>query len=161
MKSFIGAVIVAVGMSLAACSTTYGPKDSSGQGVDAAAITSDTYRISALGSGVTDPNTIQDFALLKAAETTLAAGHTHFVVVSAQDASRHSTYRSAGTINSNVYGSSVFTTYNPGQTYNIVQPGQDLMIRVFTPKSNTQLPPGTFPAQEVFDAINPRVERRK
>jgi hypothetical protein len=146
-------------LMLSACTTYYHPKNFTGQGVEAAAVMNDVYRVSALGSGMTDASTIQDFVLLKSAETTLEHGKTHFVILSAEDATKSSTYRSSGTITSNVYGSAVFSTYQPGQTYDIIQPGKDLMIRIFTPAAGEALPPGAFPAQEVFDNINPRVKR--
>lgn len=52
-------------------------------------------------------------------------------------------------------------TYNPGISYNIVKPGEDLMIRVCPPKKGETVPPNTFNAQEVFNNINPRVKRSK
>lgn len=146
--------------ALQACSTTYGKMGLTG-GVEAVAVTNDTYRISARGNGYTDATTIQDYALLKASETTLAAGHTHFVALSGRDATARSTYQSSGTMSSNVIGNSIFTTYSPGQSYNIVAPGEDLMIRVFTPRKGEALPPNAFPAQEVYNNVNPRVKRSK
>ena len=80
-------VIIAfvVAAALAGCATTYGEMSNTG-GVAAAPITNDTYRISARGNGFTDATTIQDYVMLKAAETTLASGHTHFQVLSGKDA---------------------------------------------------------------------------
>ncbi len=142
---------------LQACSTTYGEMGASG-GVSASAITSDTYRISARGNGFTDPTTIQDYSLLKAAETTLEKGHTHFAIISSADASRTSIGQTSGTMQTNVYGNYAYSTYTPGSTYTIVKPGEDLLIRIFTPRSG-QSTAGAFRAQEVFDSISPRVER--
>lgn len=141
-------------LTLSGCSTTYGELGMDG-GVAAAPITSDTYRISSRGNGFTDATVIQDFALLKAAEVTLAAGKTHFVIVDNADASTRSTGQTAGTFNN--FGG--FATYNPGTTYDIVEPGKDLLIRVLTVGPGETAPQGSFPAQEVYDSINPRVER--
>lgn len=141
-------------VALAACSTTYG-KMGLGGGVAAAKVTNDVHRISARGNGYTDQTVIQDFVLLKAAETTLAAGKTHFTVLGTTDATNRSFGQTAGSFNT--YGS--FATYNPGVTYDIVKPGQDVNIRVWTPRTGEAMPPNTFPAQEVFDNINPRVKR--
>jgi hypothetical protein len=63
---------------LAGCGTKYQEMGFTG-GVAAEQITKDTYRIVARGNGNTRSTTIQDYALLKAAETTKAAGATHFV----------------------------------------------------------------------------------
>jgi hypothetical protein len=147
--------ILAVG-ALAACSTTYGKMGFTG-GVEAMPVTSDVVRISARGNGYTDQTTIQDFVLLKAAETTLSAGHTHFTVLGATDATNRTVGQTSGTFSN--YGG--FVTYNPGMTYNIVAPGQDVNIRIWTPKASDAIPPNTFPAQEVFNNINPRVKRSK
>lgn len=58
-----------------------------------------------------------------------------------------------------VYGNTAFSTYSPGYAYDIVKPGEDMMIRVFTPARVGSTPPNAFAAQEVFNAINPRVKR--
>jgi hypothetical protein len=149
---------LAWGITLSACSTSYGEMGFSG-GVEAAAVTNDVYRISARGNGFTDATTIQDYSLLKAAETALGAGKTHFGVLSGNDTTTTSIGQTAGTFNTSVYGNTAFTTYNPGVMYDIVKPGQDLMIRVFTPRAGEAIPPNAFNAQEVFNNINPRVER--
>ena len=127
-------------------------------GVAAAPITSDIYRISASGNGYTDATTIQDYALLKAAEITLGAGKTHFTIVGDKDATSTAYGQTGGSIQN--WGGG-FVTYNPGITYDIVKPGQDLMVRVWTPGPKDALPPNTFNAREVFDNINPRVKRSK
>ena len=46
-----------------------------------------------------------------------------------------------------------------GSVYDVVRPGEDLMIRMFTPAPGQALPSNVFPAQEVFNNINPRVKR--
>src|SRR6185503_20266800 len=76
------ASILLMSITLTACSTRYQHMGFAG-GVSAERMTADTFRIVARGNGYTDATTIQDYALLKAAETTVAAGGTHFVVVSA------------------------------------------------------------------------------
>ncbi|MBV5263461.1 hypothetical protein [Pinisolibacter aquiterrae] len=51
----------------------------------ASKMTDDVWRISGRASALTEAATAQDFVLLKAAETTLAAGGTHFVIVGMED----------------------------------------------------------------------------
>lgn len=150
-------VILASTSALGACSTTYGKMGLMG-GVAAAPIANDVYRISAQGNGYTEATTIQDFVLLKAAETTLEAGQTHFTIVDNRDSTDRAVGQTAGTFNN--YGGG-FMTYNPGISYNIVKPGEDLMVRVWTPKKGEAIPSNTFAAQEVFNNINPRVKRSK
>ena len=65
---------------LAGCASRYQEMGPTG-GVTAAKMTEDVYRVSARGNALTEPTRIQDFVLLKAAETTLAAGRTHFVII--------------------------------------------------------------------------------
>lgn len=76
---------IAVFGLLAACQTSYQDMGFTG-GVSAKPITSDTYRIVSRGNGFTEREVVQDYTLLKAAETTRDAGGTHFVIISASDA---------------------------------------------------------------------------
>ncbi len=69
------ALVFLLASVLAACSTTYGKMGFAG-GVAAVPVTSDTYRVSARGNGCTDATTVQDYVLLKAAETAIGAGQT-------------------------------------------------------------------------------------
>jgi hypothetical protein len=158
MKKLILAALAAA--MLAGCATTYGDMGLTG-GVDAAPMTNDTFRISARGNGFTDATTIQDYAMLKAAETTLAAGKTHFAIITGKDVTNRSYGQTSGTINTSFIGNTAFTTYNPGYVYDIVKPGEDLMIRVFTPAKGAALPANAFNAQEIFDNVNPRIKRSK
>ena len=151
LKTILTAFLITVAVS--GCSTTYGDMGYAG-GVTAAPVTSDVFRISARGNGYTDATTIQDYALLKAAETTLAAGKSHFEVLNGRDATSSTTQQTAGSFNRGFYGSVV---YNPGFSYDIVKPGEDMMIRVFNAGGST--PANSYRAQEVFDNINPRVKR--
>jgi hypothetical protein len=145
LKTISTALVAAV--LLAGCSTTYSEMGAMG-GVMAAPVTSDVYRISARGNGYTDATTIQDYALLKAAET------THFEVVNGRDATSTSTQQTAGTFGRGMFGG---VSYTPGFSYDIVKPGEDMMIRVFN--AGRTAVPNSYNAQEVFDNINPRVKR--
>ncbi|MBR1273387.1 CC0125/CC1285 family lipoprotein [Bradyrhizobium sp. AUGA SZCCT0283] len=71
------AFVVTLSLLLIGCGTKYQEMGFTG-GVSAEQITKDTFRIVARGNGNTRSTTIQDYALLKAAETTKAAGATHF-----------------------------------------------------------------------------------
>jgi hypothetical protein len=86
-----------IGLALSGCATPY---NRSGMGltggVEAQMITNDTARISARGNGYTDRARITDFVLLKSAETALAGGFTHFIILNAADASRTASDRYAG-----------------------------------------------------------------
>lgn len=145
---------------LAGCQTPYQEIGFEG-GVTAMPIAQDTYRIVARGNGFTDPVIVQDYALLKAAEVTLQSGNSHFVVLSGADATQVSVGQTPGTVQTNIIGRTAFSTYTPGVTYDIVKPGQDLLIRVGNIPTGISAPPNAFVAQQVFDAISPRVQRPK
>jgi hypothetical protein len=57
-----------------------------------------------------------------------------------------------------VYGSTAFTTYTPGMTYNIVKPGQAVMIQVIRLSAGQTPPPGAFPAMDIVQTIGPRLK---
>ncbi len=109
------AFALAVVLTLAGCATPY-TQNGMGftGGVEAQMITDDTARISARGNAYTDQARIEDFVLLKSAQTALDHGFTYFAVVSSADASRTGAIATPGTMQTNVYGSTAFTTYSPG-----------------------------------------------
>ncbi|RVB75029.1 MULTISPECIES: hypothetical protein [unclassified Mesorhizobium] len=146
----------ALALALAGCQTPYQEMGFTG-GVSAAPIGGDVYRISARGNGYTDSTAVQDYVLLKAAETTLQSGHTHFVILGGQDASRQEFGQTPGMMQTNVIGNTAYSTSTPGATYQVIKPGQDVMIKVgnLTGPNNIS----AFDAQQVFDAISPRVLR--
>src|SRR5262244_560949 len=117
--------VAALCVALGACSTKYQEMGFTG-GVAAQQVTADTWRIQARGNGYTGAATVQDYVLLKAAETTQASGGTHFQIVSAADASRTSTIVSPGTSSTSFVGNQAFTTTTPGSVDTVIRPGQDV-----------------------------------
>src|SRR5690349_18439285 len=106
MKNFIAMVGVAIG--LAGCATPYTGGMGFAGGVDAEQITSDIYRIKARGNGYTSRSRVQDFVLLKAAETTLAAGKTHFILGGSEDATTQAYFTTPGTMQATRVGNTVY-----------------------------------------------------
>lgn len=153
--------VAALAVWLSGClSTPYGEMSWTG-GVAASQITSDTYRISSRGNGYTSNTTIQDYMLLKAAETTQAAGATHFVVISSADATRTSIGQTPGSATTTFSMGTARTTFDPGMTYQISKPGEDAYIRIVRLNPGQQPPPGAFAAAEIITFIGPRVQRAK
>lgn len=142
---------------LCGCATKYQDMGFTG-GVAAEQITADTWRIRARGNAYTNSSTVQDYVLLKAAETTQAAGGTYFQIVSAADASRASTFVTPGNSTTTVVGNTAFTTTSPGSVDTVIKPGQDVYIRVLkaTPSGAT---PGVYSAAEIIQFVGPRVQR--
>jgi hypothetical protein len=157
------AVIVFAGViasTLGGCATKYQEMGLSG-GVTAEQMTADTFRIIAQGNAYTSSTTIQDYALLKAAETTKTMGGSHFVIISAQDATSVSVGQTPGTMQTNVVGSMAFSTYNPGTTYTIVKPGENAYVRVLRLRPGEQPPPGAFLADEIIRYVGARVSQKQ
>jgi hypothetical protein len=150
-------VIIALALSVSACATKYQSMGFTG-GVAAEPVMTDVYRIVARGNGYTSSDRIQDYALLKAAETTLAAGGNYFIIVNENNRTQVMTGQTPATMQTNVFGHTAFTTYNPGITYNVVKPGEALMIRVLRLRPGEPPPQGAFPAQDIVNTIGPRVK---
>lgn len=79
------AVAILVILALAACATAvgtaYAPAGKNGYGYSDTRIEEGRYRITFAGDGATSPDTVEDFALLRAAELALAGGFDWFRVV--------------------------------------------------------------------------------
>lgn len=69
---------------LAGCATSYKEMGFFGEGVKAVPITENMWRITANGNSNTKPEVIKGYVLLKASETVIQAGYTHFVVLDGQ-----------------------------------------------------------------------------
>lgn len=88
----------------------------------------DVYRITASGNGNTSADRVQDFALLKAAETTLAAGGNYFVVVNEADRTKIVSGQAPSVMQTTIAGNIAVSTYTPGGTYTLVKPGEAVMM---------------------------------
>jgi hypothetical protein len=139
--------------AICGCSTRYQSMGFTG-GVAAQQMTSDTFRISARGNSYTSTTTIQDYMMLKAAETTKQVGGSHFIIVSAADASRTGYITTPGQARTTVVGNTAYTSYSPGSVYSMFKPGQDAYVRVVP--ANT---PGAISADEIIQFIGSRVKR--
>ncbi len=142
---------------LGGCATKYQEMGFTG-GVTAEPVMTDVYRIVARGNGYTSPDRVQDFTLLKAAETTIAAGGNYFVILGEADRTAVMSGQTPSTAQTSVIGHSAFTTVTPGVNYNVVKPGEATLIRVVRLKSGEAPPPGAFPAQDIINTIGPRLK---
>ena len=149
--------VVALCAMLGSCATKYQEMGFAG-GVAAQQITADTWRIQSRGNAYTSSATVQDYVLLKAAETTQAAGGAYFQIVSAGDASRASTFVTPGSSTTTFAGNHAFTTTSPGSVDTVIKPGQDVYIRVLkiAPTGPT---PGVYSAAEIIQFTGSRVQR--
>jgi len=145
-------------IALGACSTPYQEIGLTG-GVSAFPMTANTFRIEARGNGSTGATTIQDYTMLKAAETAKAAGGTHFLIISAQDASTSGAIVMPGQAQTSVYGNTAYTSYSPPTTIRINKPRLNTYIRVLTIAPGQPIPLGAISADEIIQNIGPRVKR--
>ena len=182
MRNVLFGLIVAI--SFSGCSTKYQEMSASG-GVSAQPLTSNVFRIVARGNGYTNHATIQDFVLLKAAETTLQTGGSHFVILGVEDTTSRSWVTlptqvrtsNSGSVNSNTLGtfnrntwqantrstwqSNTHSTISPGSVHQVIRPGQYLLIRVHRKNEERRLPRSAIDAQDLYNNIAPRVCQKK
>ena len=144
---------------IAGCATPYQEMGFSG-GVSASQMTDTTFRISGRGNGYTGSTVGQDYVMLKAAETAQQHGYTHFVVISAADASSSATIVTGGTARTTFVGNTAMTTYSPPMAHNIFRPGEDAYIRVVNLLPGQPPPPGAIAAEEVIRHVGQRVKRK-
>lgn len=156
MRMILTAMVTALAVS--ACATKYQDMGFTG-GVAAHQMANDLYRIEARGNGYTGRNVVQDYMLLKAAETTKSTGHTHFTVVDQGDASSTAAMVTPGSAQTNFIGRSAYTTYTPATVTPIFKPGADAYIKVLTVPNGQQPPAGAISADEIIQFVGSRVKR--
>jgi hypothetical protein len=154
----IALLVTAMCVGLAGCGTKYQEMGFTG-GVAAERVTGDTVRITARGNAYTSGTTIQDYALLKAAETTKEMGGSHFAIISAADASRRGVDVSPGVAQTTITGNTAITTYSPGTATEFIKPGQDAYIRVLRLAPGGSPPPGAISADEIIQFVGARVRK--
>ena len=151
-------VVLAVGLPLGGCGTTYREMES-GRGVQALQMSADTWRIEARGNGYTNANIVKDWMLLKAAETTKQAGGSHFVIVEQADASSKSTMITPGARQTTQRGATQTSTYTPAVVSRQLNPGQDAYIRVIKVAADQPAPADAKSADEIIKFIGGRTPR--
>ncbi|HEY2661921.1 MAG TPA: hypothetical protein VGI79_19525, partial [Caulobacteraceae bacterium] len=113
-------------------------------------ITSDIAQVTARGSAVTDADKIEQYALRKAAEATLAAGYDHFEVVSASDRSR----TLQGVAGYAAPGLRGFPSV--GLTMPFTRPGETMLIRMSRGAAAESSGATVFDAHQVMDHLGRR-----
>jgi hypothetical protein len=143
MRLSVWIVVAVIGAVASGCATTYQSSSFTG-GFKETQLAPDVFRVSFSGNAFTSPERVQDFALLRAAELTLANNARYFAVMSSADQSRTSTYVSPGssytTGNVTTYGNTAqysgTTTYAAPQVNTYYKPGVGMMIRTFQTEQN-------------------------
>jgi hypothetical protein len=113
-------------------------------GVEATQVTSDTFQISARGNAYTGADTIQRYALRKAAETTISAGFDYFIIGDDRDRSASgATTRSFASVSGG-------TARGFGMTEAWLKPGQTLLVRMFKGSPPAERPINLYDARDVL-----------
>ena len=157
--------LLALTLSLAtpSCATPYQDMGFRG-GVEATRLDNDTLSIGSRGNAYTDKATIQDYALLKAAEETVKAGNDLFLVaeiysddkldiVTTSPATSESTSTFTGS------GFKTTTTYYPPQTTSYAKPGTLMLVKMFKGEKPLNSPPTLFSAHEIIRYLGPEYKR--
>lgn len=146
--------VLAALLALAGCATAYGDRNWAGYGVEAAPMGGQMYRVTARLNDVSTEGQLQDYLMLKAAETAQANGAAGFEIVSTQAHTRTGGVSMPGTSNTTASG---FTTYSPGAFIPLVEPSGTLTIRLISEAQPDN--PAYIDASTVIAAIAPRVQR--
>lgn len=137
----VGACVAA--LALASCATPYQDMGFLG-GVSATRIDSTTVQVTARGNAYTDADTIQRYVLRKAAEETIAAGFDGFEMSSSRDRSR------TGRVGSTVVTGSGYGAFATNSSWQVVKPGESVMVRMFKGPKPADAPLGVYDAREVL-----------
>lgn len=158
MRWIAAVMVAATVVGLGGCATRYQDMGHTG-GVVASPLTDDVWRISARGNAFTDETAIQDYILLKAAETTVAAGRTHFLIVGLHDASQRRETRLKNLYAWDSAETSGLQEGLTGKSAVEVKPGSDIMIRLLPLKATAEEKAGALDARQLVANIGPRVKR--
>jgi hypothetical protein len=164
-------LIIGAALLGSACATTYGELGGlMDDGVTAQRLTADTYRIVSRGNGATEPGTVHDHAMLRAAETVRSACFTHFIVEQGEDRTTVDESVTPATTTHTVekvkqkdgtFKKVERVEHTPESTSVTVRPGADLYIRALAVGAGQAPPPGAVAADEVLGFVGSRVERRR
>lgn len=140
MRRFIW---LSVACALCACATPYQEMGVLG-GVQAVRITEDTAQIRASGNAYTDPDTIQRYALRRAAEETVADGFDLFRIDTVMDRT------AAGSASMALANGGRRGFWASGFSAPIIKPGQTIMIKMLRGARPDPMPDGEYDAHEVL-----------
>src|SRR6516162_1390840 len=159
MKTAINySAVIALTLIMASCATPYESNGLLG-GYSDTALAPDVYRVSFQGNGYTTSEKTQDFAVLRAADLTLAKGFRYFAIVNEANGGNSGVINTPGTsftpvsalrVGNMVYGSGT-TTYMPGLSIPVFFPKSGLLIRCFKER-----PTGMFALDANFIATSVR-----
>ena len=123
-------------------------------GVSATQIDSNTVSVSAQGNGYTRPGTIKNYALLKAADETIAHGFDYFATGDLSDESQHG-QMSFGSASGNRFG-----WFGSGFSMETLKPGETIFVKMYHGKKPADAPPNYYDAHEVEAYLGASIKRQ-
>ena len=138
---------------LCACSTPYQEMGLLG-GVSATQIDSNTISVTAQGNGYTSNATIKNYALLKAADETLAHGFDYFAIGDQSDESQH------GAMSFSSASGNRFGWFGSGFSMETIKPGETVMVKMYRGKKPPEAPPNYFDAHEIETYLGSTIKRK-
>ena len=163
-------LILSLALMSSACATSYGELGGfMGDGVAADRLSADTFRIRARGNEWTEGATVEDYALLRAAETVRGACLSHFVVLDGADRTvveeNVTPEQWTETVEEKVVDGKKqkvkSRSYTPATTSISIRPGQDLVVRGLRLGAGEAPPAEAIAADEILHFVGSRVKRRK
>lgn len=137
-------------LSLAGCSTSYGPCGLTG-GYSDMRLNNDTYKVAFRGNGFTSQDKVQNLLLRRCAELAKQNNYRYFVILTGREnhsdsqfttptrvnTSTYGNVSGYGNANTNYYGNSAYTngSFNANQysnSYSTVTPGETYNVRKYT-----------------------------
>lgn len=145
------------------CASRYQELEPAG-GVRASEMTDDVRRISGRGNAPTEAATVRDFVLFEAAETTLAAGGTHFVIVGMEDvgparAGRQTGLHAFGGAGGREGGRSTPDMVGVSRVAPDGPSGEDVTIRVLGAEATPEEKAEALDAAQLVSDVGPRLKR--
>lgn len=156
MPKVLAALLAVIAVS--ACATGYNTR-----GVVAVPLGRDLYRIEANLNQYSNQSMVQDYLLLRAADTAIEAGAEGFVIVSERNTTRQRTFVTGGSSQTTAtvqsfgnyaYGSAT-TTHSAPQIIERTMPGGSIMIELVR---NPMATARYFSAVDIRTSIGPRVK---
>ncbi len=129
-------------LALAGCATPYQEMGALG-GVKATRFSADTVLITAKGNAYTDEDTVQAYAMRRAAEETIADGYDLFRIEGDADRTR------SGTASFVYAGGNRRSAFASAFSIPMIEPGQTLTIKMIKGPKPEPMPDGLFDAREV------------
>jgi len=160
MNKKFGALLAAGALLLGGCATRYQQSGAQGGFTDLR-LDDNVFKVTFDGNSFTSANQVEDMALLRASELTLAAGFHYFVVASSQanvEQIQQST-PSQVTTSGTVVGKTVQTTskVTPGTNYTINKTSNSMIFVAFTERPSVGVP---YDAKRIYESLAPKYKRR-